>query len=147
VVVTFSAFAFDPDQRQLRRAGQDVHLTPKAFDLLALLIHEAPRVLRKRELHEQLWPETFVSDATLVGLIKELRRALGDGDLGTPMIRTAHGVGYAFALAIERPTLQQSRHRGHWARRARRGLCPEESARAQDRYESGAPARIRERRG
>jgi len=104
VAVKFSAFAFDPDQRQLRRADLDVHLTPKAFDLLALLIHEAPRVVRKRQLHEQLWPETFVADATLVGLIKELRRALGDSDRQAPMIRTAHGVGYAFAAVIERPT-------------------------------------------
>ena len=79
-----------------------MHLTPKAFDLLALLIAEAPRVVRKDELHERLWPGTFVADATLVGLVKEVRRALDDHDTAAPLIRTAHGVGYAFASAIAR---------------------------------------------
>ena len=74
-----------------------------AFDLLALLIQEAPRVLRKEELHERLWPETFVSEATLVGLIKELRRALDDRDPTSRLIRTAFGVGYAFCGTVERP--------------------------------------------
>jgi hypothetical protein len=60
-------------------------------------------VLRKSELHERLWPETFVSDATLVGLIKELRRALDDRDATSRLIRTAFGVGYAFCGTVERP--------------------------------------------
>ena len=72
-------------------------MTRKAFDLLVLLLAEAPRVVRKEELHRRLWPDTFVSDATLVGLIKELRRALDDRDSTSPLIRTTHGVGYAFA--------------------------------------------------
>ena len=41
--------------------------------------------MRKTELHERLWPGTFVSDATLVGLVKELRRALDDRDTSTPI--------------------------------------------------------------
>jgi DNA-binding winged helix-turn-helix (wHTH) protein len=78
-----------------------VHLTPKAFDLLVLLIGEAPRVVPKSELHQRLWPGTFVSDATLVGLVKEIRRELGDRDPGAPIIRTAHRVGYAFCPGLE----------------------------------------------
>lgn len=98
----FGAFTLDSDRRQLTRAaGGEVHLTPKAFDLLALLVAEAPRVVRKGELHERLWPGTFVSDATLVGLVKEIRRALDDHDSGAPLIRTAHGVGYAFAGELQ----------------------------------------------
>jgi DNA-binding winged helix-turn-helix (wHTH) protein len=72
-------------------------------DLLALLIAEAPRVVRKDELHQRLWPGTFVSDATLVGLIKEVRRALDDHDGEPPLIRTAHGVGCALAGELRRP--------------------------------------------
>ena len=79
-----------------------MHLTPKAFDLLLLLVSEAPRVVRKDELHQRLWPGTFVSDATLVGLVKEVRRALNDGDAKTSLIRTAHGVGYAFIGHLKR---------------------------------------------
>ena len=62
---------------------------------------EAPRVVRKAALHERLWPGTFVSDATLVGLVKELRRALNDREASAPIIRTAHGVGYAFIAKID----------------------------------------------
>jgi DNA-binding winged helix-turn-helix (wHTH) protein len=99
VTVRFGAFGFHADRRQLLRDGLEVHLTPKAFDLLELLIRRAPAVVPKAEIHEHLWPGTFVSDATLAGLVKELRRALRD-DPGGVVIRTAHSVGYAFAGAI-----------------------------------------------
>src|SRR5262245_36093939 len=92
--VRFGAFVFHADRRQLLREGAVVHLTPKAFDLLGLLVERTPAVVPKAEIHARLWPDTFVSDATLVGLVKELRRALGDDGQGT-LIRTAHRVGYA----------------------------------------------------
>lgn len=102
MIIKFGAFALDSDRRQLTRGGDDIHLTPKAFDLLVLLVDEAPRVVRKPELHERLWPGTFVSDATPVGLVKELRRALDDRDPAAPLVRTAHGVGDAFAASLHR---------------------------------------------
>lgn len=98
----FGRFTLDSESRQITHdAKGGVHLTPKAFDLIALLIAEAPRVVRKAELHERLWPGTFVSDATLVGLVKEIRRALDDRDSSSPLVRTAHGVGYAFSGVLE----------------------------------------------
>ena len=100
VMTLFSSFDFDFARRQLFDGGREVHLTPKAFDLLALLIEATPRVVPKAELHERLWRGAVVSDATLVGLVKELRRALGDHDQSAPMIRTAHRVGYAFAAPL-----------------------------------------------
>jgi hypothetical protein len=77
-------------------------LTPKAFELLTLLIDAAPRVVKKSELHQRLWPHGVVSDAMLVGLIKEIRRALDDRNKDAPMIRTVHRVGYAFAAPLLR---------------------------------------------
>jgi TolB-like protein/DNA-binding winged helix-turn-helix (wHTH) protein/Tfp pilus assembly protein PilF len=106
VTTRFGAFELDSDLRQLTRGGAEIHLTPKAFDLLLLLVAETGRVVRKTELHKRLWPSTFVSDATLVSLVKELRRALDDRDSGAPIIRTAHGVGYAFIAPIERQAPQ-----------------------------------------
>ena len=102
MVARFGEFTFDSGRRQLSRGDLAIHLTPKAFDLLALLIAEAPRVVRKSELHEQLWPGTFVSDSTLIGLVKELRRALDDRNQSAPIVRTAHAVGYALAAPVDR---------------------------------------------
>jgi len=96
----FGAFELDTGQRLLRRDGAEIHLTPKAFDLLVLLIEHAPLVVSKEALHRAMWPTTFVSDATLVGLIKELRRALDDHDRAAPIIRTVQRVGYAFCLPL-----------------------------------------------
>ena len=100
-MIRFGPFEFDAPRRQLLREGGDVHLTPKTFDLLAALIEAAPRVLPKREIHARLWPGGVVSDATLVGMVKELRRALGDHDSENPLIRTVHRVGYAFDAALD----------------------------------------------
>lgn len=101
MAIRFGPFTLDSGRRELSRDGARLHLTPKAFDLLVLLVDQAPRVVAKRELHERLWPRTTVSDATLAGLVKELRRALADSDRTSPVIRTAHRVGYAMCLAVE----------------------------------------------
>ena len=103
----FGAFVFHADRRQVLRDGAEVHFTPKAFDLLALLIARAPAVVPKAEIHEQLWPGTFVSDATLAGLVKEVRRALGDDRAGA-IVRTAHRVGFAFTGAIDATSAPQT---------------------------------------
>lgn len=101
MVLRFGSCTIDVSRREARRDDAVVHLTPKAFDLLVLLIGEAPRVVRKPELHQRLWPGTFVSDASLVGLIKEIRRGLRDRDPSAPIIRTVHRVGYAFCAELE----------------------------------------------
>ena len=87
---------FDPDTRQLIRGGGEVHVSPKAFELLRVLVVERPRALSKSELHERLWPRTFVSDANLASLVAELREALNDNARMPRFIRTAHRFGYAF---------------------------------------------------
>jgi DNA-binding winged helix-turn-helix (wHTH) protein len=110
-MISCSHFSFDPKARTLvASGGARLHLTPKAFDLLQILIEEAPRVVRKAELHARLWPDSFVSDAALTSLVKELRRVLRDLDGGAPTIKTAHGVGYAFdhACVPERPAHENS---------------------------------------
>ena len=100
VTLSFGAFTFHADRRQLLRDGIEVRLAPKAFDLLRLLLERAPAVVPKEEIHARLWPDTFVSEATLLGLVKEVRRALNDEHQGT-LVRTAHRVGYAFAGSMQ----------------------------------------------
>jgi len=112
IPVRFGRFTFERATRQLICDEAPVHLTPKAFELLSLLIGEAPRVVRKEELHRHIWPDSFVSDASLLGLIKEVRHALGDDGEGA-LIRTAHRVGYAFTAPLERVTVPPPRS-GAW---------------------------------
>jgi len=111
--LAFGPFILDTDARQLlREPAQPVHLSRKAFDLLCVLVAERPKVLTKAELHEHLWPSTFVSEATLASLVRELRTALGEHGRDGSYIRTVHGFGYAFAAAasqtgataVQRPT-------------------------------------------
>ena len=101
MVIRFCDCVLDRDARALVRDGLTVHLTPKAFDVLALLISERPRALKKAEILDRVWPGTFVTDASLTRTIHEIRDAIGDE--GSTTIRTVHGHGYAFAAdAVER---------------------------------------------
>ena len=93
---------FDPDARQLLRGREEVHLSPKAFELLKLLVESRPRAVSKKELQERLWPDTFVSEANLASLAAEVREALDDDPRQPRFIRTAHRFGYAFSgTAVE----------------------------------------------
>jgi DNA-binding winged helix-turn-helix (wHTH) protein len=96
VKIRFGEFVFDSAARQLRREGQDVHLSRKAFDMLCMLLSRRPNVVAKAELFGEIWADTFVTDANLNVVIGEIRRALGDNAQSPRFVRTAHGVGYAF---------------------------------------------------
>jgi DNA-binding winged helix-turn-helix (wHTH) protein len=96
VRIRFGPFTLDLDTRQLTRGSDEIHLAPKAFDLLAALVLDRPKVLSKASLQERLWPATFVAEANLSNLIAEVREALGDPARTPVYIRTAHGFGYAF---------------------------------------------------
>lgn len=72
----FGPFVLDRARHQLLDDGREVHLSPKAYEFLRLLLAERPRALSKAELHERLWPGTVVTDATLASVAAEVRRAL-----------------------------------------------------------------------
>jgi DNA-binding winged helix-turn-helix (wHTH) protein len=95
--ISFGACRLDLDTRQLLRDGQEVRLTPKAFDLLSVLALERPRALSKAELTEKVWKGTFVTEDGLPRLVNEIRTAVGDSARDPRWIRTVHGFGYAFA--------------------------------------------------
>jgi DNA-binding winged helix-turn-helix (wHTH) protein len=98
--VSFGPFTLDSRTRQLSRGADpsavQVHLSPKAYELLCVLLAARPAALGKAELHERLWPATYVSDGTLTSLVAELRHALGEGARDARFIRTVHKYGYAF---------------------------------------------------
>lgn len=94
--VAFDDFVLDRGTRQLLRGKELRHLSPKAFDLLDLLLRHRPNVVARQRIRARLWEGTHVTDSTLAGLVVELRSALGE-DAGEPrLLRTVHRVGYAF---------------------------------------------------
>jgi DNA-binding winged helix-turn-helix (wHTH) protein len=99
VNVRFGVFTLDRQTRQLLRGTLPVHLAPKAFDLLALLMQQRPAALSKADIHQQLWPDTFVSDGNLALLVANIREALGDDARSPAFVRTVHRFGYAFVAA------------------------------------------------
>jgi DNA-binding winged helix-turn-helix (wHTH) protein len=101
VKVRFESFVLDAPARRLTRDGADLHLSPKAFDLLVLLIEQRPAVVDKAALRERLWPGVHVVDASLSNLVTEIRAAFGRGAAVPALLRTVHGVGYAFDGVVD----------------------------------------------
>lgn len=97
VRVQFDDFVFDSGTRQLSRSGEVQVLSPKAFELLGALLEARPEALSRKQLNERLWPDTWVSQASLTWIVSELRKALGDDARRPRLVRTVHRYGYAFA--------------------------------------------------
>lgn len=96
----FEDFTLDPDTRQLLLNGGEIHLSPKAFDLLTLLAVNRARAVSKAELQERLWPSTFVEETNLATLVAEIRRALRDAAAHPRFVRTVYGFGYRFTAEL-----------------------------------------------
>lgn len=96
MIYVFGDCRFDVWSRTLERGEEALHLTPKAFEVLRILIEARPRVVPKAELMGRLWPETFVAEANLPILVGEVRQAIGDDTKASRLIKTHHAVGYAF---------------------------------------------------
>jgi eukaryotic-like serine/threonine-protein kinase len=95
----FGPFRLEPAERRLLREGTPVPLTPKAFDLLVLLVEQAGHLMKKSDLLDELWPGVFVEEVNLAQNVSAIRRALG-GD-GKSHIQTVAGMGYRFATPVE----------------------------------------------
>ncbi len=101
----FGPFRADAGRRLLLREGNIVPLTPKAFDILVVLIRNADRIVEKDELMRLVWPDTVVEENNLTRNISSLRKALEEGPTNRRFIVTVPGRGYQFAgeLAVTVP--------------------------------------------
>ncbi|HEX8337030.1 MAG TPA: transcriptional regulator, partial [Pyrinomonadaceae bacterium] len=102
----FDRFTLDASERLLLRGGKPVHLTPKEFETLLALVRGAGRVIRKEELLKEIWPDTFVGEATLAQNVFTLRKALGEPSGGGAFVETVPRRGYRFAVEV------RERHEG-----------------------------------
>jgi Tol biopolymer transport system component/DNA-binding winged helix-turn-helix (wHTH) protein len=96
----FAPFVLDPAKRLLLRDGVPQTLTPKAFDVLVLLVEHRDRVVSKDELLRTLWPGTFVEEANLSQQIFLLRRLLNGGSTTPELIATIPRRGYRFVGSV-----------------------------------------------
>lgn len=92
----FDPFCLDITNECLWRGSRRIKLRPKAFAVLHQLVARPGQLVTKEELLNHVWPETFVGDAVLKVVIRQLRDALGDDPNDPDFIETAHRRGYRF---------------------------------------------------
>ncbi|MBI3248479.1 MAG: transcriptional regulator [Deltaproteobacteria bacterium] len=103
--VSFGSHWLDVGNAQLWRGVQEVKLTGKALAVLQYFVEHAGQLATKDDLFAAAWPETVVSEATLVSCIQELRQALRDDAKKPRYIETVHRRGYRFVAAVAAPVL------------------------------------------
>src|SRR5688500_6946878 len=96
----FGSFDLDVEERQLTRDGSRVSLTPKAFDVLTVLVSRAGHLVGKDELLDIVWADSFVEEVNVARIVHMLRRALGKDDKGNKFIETIPKKGYRFVAKV-----------------------------------------------
>ena len=102
----FGDFSLDVRTRQLLRGGEEAHVSPKAFDLLTILIENRAQAMSKNDLHQKLWPSTYVLETNLAGLVAEIRRALADPAESPLFVRTVHRFRYWFIAPVSQHAVE-----------------------------------------
>ena len=97
----FESFELDTDRYELRRGGRPRAIEPQVFALLALLIENRNRMVRREEILDAIWAGRAVSDSALSSRIKSARHALDDDGEAQRLIKTVHGQGFRFVGEVE----------------------------------------------
>ncbi len=96
----FGRFRLNARERLLQRDGATVSLTPKAFDLLFVLVSRHGHLLEKEELFKAVWPDSFVEESNLSSNVALIRKVLGEGENGLKFIETVPKRGYRFVAEV-----------------------------------------------
>jgi len=99
----FGPFLLDARERQLRREGQDVHLQPKAFDVLLYLLEHAGSLVSKHQVMDAVWKHAIVTENSLTTCIRQVRMALDDHADAPEYIETIPVSGYRFIAEVTSP--------------------------------------------
>lgn len=96
--VTLRQLSLDPTARRVFREGQELQLSAREFDLLALLMKNAGRALSRDELLARVWGEEWIGDPrTLDVHVRWLRLKVEEDPASPQFIQTVRGYGYRFA--------------------------------------------------
>jgi Tol biopolymer transport system component/DNA-binding winged helix-turn-helix (wHTH) protein len=96
----FGAFTVDRQRHGLYREGQRIHLTPKPFETLVVLVEHSGTTVPKQKLLDAVWKDAFVTEDSLVKAVREIRRALDDEKASPRFIQTVPGEGYRFIAEV-----------------------------------------------
>lgn len=99
VTFEFGPFTLEPHESRLTKAGAAVPITPKALELLVVLVTRAGHLVTKEELVAAVWPNTFVEEGNLAVNMTRLRQALHD-ESGVSHIETVPRRGYRFVAPV-----------------------------------------------
>jgi DNA-binding winged helix-turn-helix (wHTH) protein/TolB-like protein/Tfp pilus assembly protein PilF len=97
----FGPFRLDTTEHQLLRGEEPVPLTPKAFDILLVLVQNSGHLLHRDDLMSQVWPDTVVEENNLTQNISALRKALGEDADQHQYIETVPRRGYRFVADVK----------------------------------------------
>jgi Tol biopolymer transport system component/DNA-binding winged helix-turn-helix (wHTH) protein len=107
-VFEFGPFRLDLGDRLLRREGTAVPLEPTQYQVLAVLVREAGRLVTRERLMKAVWSETYVDEGSLTVTISLLRRKLGDTPSQPTYIETVPKSGYRFLAPVTRLSEQNN---------------------------------------
>jgi len=96
----FVPYLLNARERQLTRAGQLIHLQPKAFDVLLYLLEHAGNLVGKQEVLDAVWKDRFVTENSLTVCIRQIRIALEDNADAPQYIETIPVSGYRFIAEV-----------------------------------------------
>src|SRR5262249_25082206 len=99
----FGDCTLDTELYVVQRTELTIPLRPKVFQVLHYLLCHRDRVISKQELQDQVWPDQFVSDAALEGVLKAVPRGGGDSGRTQWCIQTRRGQGYGFVAPLVEP--------------------------------------------
>jgi eukaryotic-like serine/threonine-protein kinase len=102
----FGPFRVDPEKQVLLRGDEPIAVTPKAFQVLLVLVRRSNQTVSKDELMNAVWPDTFVEETNLTRNIFDLRKALGE-DAQNRYIITVSGQGYRLADRVRTIPVRQ----------------------------------------
>lgn len=100
MIYRFAQYELDVGRVELRSGGIAVAAEPQVFALLRLLVENRGRVVTKDEFVEKIWNGRFVSDSAISSRVKSARQAIGDDGRAQALIRTVHGIGFAFVADV-----------------------------------------------
>ena len=91
-MLTFADYSIDTERRLLFHQGETIPLSPRALDLLEMVLVNHPAPVARNDMRHQLWPDTPVLDSSISMLLEELRSALNNARSGLQLVTTGEYV-------------------------------------------------------